>query len=412
MTSIGGAIRFKSCLACVIAVIVGFTSIARATIATSYIVTDLGDLPGGVDESRATGINAYGQVVGLSRVGWDHAFLWTPSKPNGTAGTLIDIGTLPQAGLDQSYAYGINDYGQVVGASNAANGTRAFLWTPGVPNGLTGSMIDLGAFPQPSSSSVAFDINNRGQVTGYSFQPGVRAFLWNPLAPNGTVGSMYDLGALEPQNGTSQGLAINDWGQVAGTSHNVTNHHAMIWNPSVANGTTGMMYDLGISPKSSYYGHGQGIDNNGRVIGHNSNGSVPHAFLWTPSAAHGSTGSAIDLGVIPTTGNWNSDALGINSYQVVVGTSGVSGGHDAFVWSAASGMQNLNYMLEPLSGAGWDLDEATAINDFGQIVGRGTHDGVEHAFLLTPVSEPATSLLMLLASLPIAAMAHYFGSRT
>jgi probable HAF family extracellular repeat protein len=34
--------------------------------------------------------------------------------------------------------------------------------------------------------------------------------------------------------------------------------------------------------------------------------------------------------------------------------------------------------------ADWNLEEASGINDHGQIVGYGLHHGQERAFLLTP----------------------------
>ena len=45
--------------------------------------------------------------------------------------------------------------------------------------------------------------------------------------------------------------------------------------------------------------------------------------------------------------------------------------------------QNLNNLIPP--GSGFTLDNATAINDNGQIVVSGSNaPGQEHAFLLTP----------------------------
>ena len=55
-------------------------------------------------------------------------------------------------------------------------------------------------------------------------------------------------------------------------------------------------------------------------------------------------------------------------------------------------MSDLNNDIS--SGSGWTLDEATGINDKGQIVGYGTNpSGQSEAFLLTPVPEPSTLAL-------------------
>jgi probable HAF family extracellular repeat protein len=68
-------------------------------------------------------------------------------------------------------------------------------------------------------------------------------------------------------------------------------------------------------------------------------------------------------------------------------------------------MIDLNYAVANLNG--WTLESAAAINDLGQIVGYGTIDGVEHAFLLDPgmvaVPEPSTyviGVLLLALALP------------
>src|SRR6266550_3898088 len=185
-------------------------------------LTDL-SLPG-TAPSEAFGINETGQVVGFGRIRGglvDHAFLWNPDVPNGTTGTLTDLGTL--AGGSGSAASGVNDRGQVVGCSytsfcDPANGT-AFLWTPDVPNGTTGSMIELGTLPGGSGSE-ASGINNGGQVVGASADADgtAHAFLWTPGAPNGATGTMTDLGSL-PGGSAGRAFGINDRGQVVGCSY-------------------------------------------------------------------------------------------------------------------------------------------------------------------------------------------------
>src|SRR5262249_34939074 len=83
---------------------------------------------------------------------------------------------------------------------------------------------------------------------------------------------------------------------------------------------------------------------------------------------------------------------GINASDQVVGYSG----QDAFVYDTNRGMVDLNALIDPLSG--WHLDNATAINDAGQIVGTGINsDGLTHAILLMPVPEPSTLVLAAIA---------------
>ena len=70
-------------------------------------------------------------------------------------------------------------------------------------------------------------------------------------------------------------------------------------------------------------------------------------------------------------------AAAINDAGDVVGTSGGR----AVVWQAGA-IQDLNLALPRTSG--WRLESASGINNLGQIVGTGTHDGLTRAFLLTP----------------------------
>jgi uncharacterized membrane protein len=53
----------------------------------------------------------------------------------------------------------------------------------------------------------------------------------------------------------------------------------------------------------------------------------------------------------------------------------------AFLWSGGV-MKDLNQLLPPSSG--WFLEVAQSINDAGQIVGAGTLNGQDRAFLLSP----------------------------
>ena len=74
-----------------------------------------------------------------------HAYLWTPTTPNGTSGTMLDLATL--GGLN-SYSYNVGAGGQVVGASEVeitSDDTHAFLYTSG------SGMVDLNTLIDPLS---------------------------------------------------------------------------------------------------------------------------------------------------------------------------------------------------------------------------------------------------------------------
>ena len=126
-------------------------------------------------------INERGTVVGFSNPPGDqggtlfipHAFLWT--KQGGTR----DLGTLQ--GDQTSQANGINARGQVVGVSSGAGGNRAFLWRDGV-------MIDLNTLAGPGFADrlvSATDINDAGQITGRLLEAGTgktMPFVATPVA--------------------------------------------------------------------------------------------------------------------------------------------------------------------------------------------------------------------------------------
>ena len=150
--------------------------------AVDYNVVDLGTLPGDI-ASWAYGINNAGQVVGESHgTSRYHAFLWQN-------GNMTNLGTL---GGTVSYAYGINDSGQVVGFADTSSGDQhAFLWQ-------NGTMTDLGR-------ADASAINNIGEIAG---DGDYYACVWQS-------GAVTDLGTL-PGYGSTGANGINDSGQVVG----------------------------------------------------------------------------------------------------------------------------------------------------------------------------------------------------
>jgi probable HAF family extracellular repeat protein len=124
-------------------------------------MSDLGALPNGCC-SQAQAINLFGRAVGGSTfrpdLGNDHAFLYD-------SGTMTDLGTLyPDPSIASSFAYAINDHGQIVGETDALGGdygVHAFLYQRSV-------MTDLNALVSLDTTLVAaFGINNAGQIAAF-----------------------------------------------------------------------------------------------------------------------------------------------------------------------------------------------------------------------------------------------------
>ena len=346
---------------------------ARAQV--QYTVTDLGTLRVG-SVSHASGINNSGQVVGGSATignSYPHAFLYI-------GGSMTYVGSTDP--LAKSVAWGINNVGQVVGETGSTGlggGGQAFLYS--------GGSLQVIATASGGDSSIATGINDSGQVAGFAFNSGnssYDAFLFSG-------GSMQDLGAgPSPYNFGSFAYGINNSGQVVGEFSTGSSYPSGFGTRHAFLYSGGSMLDLGtLSGGTS--SDANGINNLGQVVGWADVGSGAwHAFLYDG-------GTMQDLGTL--SGDDSSVAQAINDRGQVVGyaynSTGSSAPH-AFLYSGGS-MMDLNNLIVP--GSGWTLEEATGINDSGQICGYGMSPPVygvveEHAFLLTPTPEPSTFVLL------------------
>jgi probable HAF family extracellular repeat protein len=226
------------------------------------IPTALATLPGERFNS-AQAINNRGVAVGSStdddvRLSYFNAVGW--HSPTAAATTFAG----------GSHAFGINDLGQVVGASGKGLFTRATLWSGS-------SSTDLGSIT--GSYSIARAINNSGQVVGEStighdLDGPTHAALW-------FGGAVTDLGTL---GGTQSGAAdIDAYGHVVGWSEVVgsSGRHAALWS----GGTVTALASFG-GPYNE--GEAKAINNAGLVVGFATGGGGSRAALWKD-------GTAIDL---------------------------------------------------------------------------------------------------------------------
>jgi probable HAF family extracellular repeat protein len=339
------------------------SQIARAL--PLYSITDLGDFPGGADQSQASDINAFGQVVGIGQNSSRNRGFLTAENPDGTIG-LVDLGALST--LPTVFARSINARGQIVGGSGDGDKSRSFLWNPTTPNSTTGSMIEVEIPTAEHNHNTAMMMNARGQIVGFSVAMG---YLWSPTVANGSTGTSIDLGGLPGGFDSTLAFGINDRGQVVGISHTDSGQHAFLWTPMTPNGSTGSMIDLGNLPGASGISQAVALNEAGAVVGHSvTSTGGQHAMLWTPDGFGG--GAMRDLGALEG-GVDLSSAYGINAANEVVGYSNSAGGDHAFYWTEASGIVDLNSLTDA-TGQAWILRFAHAINDGGQIVGYGEFD--------------------------------------
>lgn len=171
-------------------------------------------IPNNGAETR--GINNAGQVAGsvpnvISGQTWPYASLWQRDLTG--VGYNVNLGLL---GGNISHANSINNYGEVVGYALLANGAaNAFYWSDANGNGVSdpGEMLSLGTLG--GMMSVAFTINDAGQVVGWGHDAASnpRAFVWD------AVNGMRDLNALSNVGSTwllKEARAINNPGRIVG----------------------------------------------------------------------------------------------------------------------------------------------------------------------------------------------------
>jgi probable HAF family extracellular repeat protein len=279
------------------------------------------------DNGTAEAVNDKGQIVGTGGAGVG-AFLWEN-------GVLRQLGTLP--GMTGSRAEDINESGQVVGyATNQSGGYQAFIWTA------AGGMQPLGG-SLGGCCTLARAINDNGVVVGEAGLPGTGAHtvVWE----NGVMRDVqsFTSGSTFPWDISNAG-AVGQWN---------TSTAGFIWT---AGG--------GMTILSGLDGEGDiplGVNDLGQVVGwyKRTSADTPKAFLWT-------NGVITDLG---TLGGSSSTAWAISNAGQVVGRAdrprkGTQTVHRAFLWTAATGMQDLG----SVSGREWA--QARDLNENGWVVGE------------------------------------------
>lgn len=361
---------------------------------TQYQLFDIGQLGTG-DLIYATGLNNSGQVSGYAYTngfnGWSSVGDYRGFVSGADGVGLTGIGTL---GGSWSKAYGINDAGQVVGAAQTATGGfHAFL-----RGSNSTTLQDLGTLGAVNSMATA--INASGQVIGMT--GGARNDL--PTYPdvldpqqgfitdaNGQ--SMRALGSLNGQPLFGNGL--NDAGRVVGhIGYSELNQAGTF--VTGANGSNPVALPAAVHYQES------SINNNGQIAGTyigpqeyvgrnayigNDSGTVkPLDFTGVDNYTPGNLGGSGQYGPASF-----SDTSAINEFGQIAGTihNNRFGRDFAFITGAnGQGVIDVNSLFT-LADGDW-FRNVTGINDQGQFV---VNSGYGHAYLISPIPEPATLAL-------------------
>jgi probable HAF family extracellular repeat protein len=217
----------------------------------TYNYTSLTD-PSATTGTFAYGLNDKGQIVGYyyDGSGNAHGFRYGHGFY-----TTLDF----QPGTNQTFPEGINDKGQIVGWYNDRSSDHGFAYSGGIYTGLDD--------PSATVNTFARDINDKGQIVGY-YQNGLPG---GGLADHGFLysGGVYTtlddpLAVITNGSGTANGtaaLGLNDKGQIvgyyydgSGNAHGFRYSHGFyttLDDPSGVDGT----FATGINDKGQIVGY-------------------------------------------------------------------------------------------------------------------------------------------------------------
>jgi hypothetical protein len=379
----------------------------------------------GYQQSLVLNINAAGQAVGWSE------------RSVGQSAWIYDHGVTTRLGLvdpnhpdsDSSSPGPINVAGQVTGysycsiAGSAYYGQASWLYSGGVTTRLG---FTSAAFTRDDGLkfSQAFDINGAGHVTGRSQQ-----YLGNSFI--GDAMWLYDgsttvqIGLTDAEHTGSNGrlggqpAALNEAGQVIGISSRFN-------GADNSNGQSAWIYSNGQTTRLGYSDATHTRSDNGYQDSYLAALNQAGQVIGTSARYNGSTSMgqsgwfydddldqlcSLNFSIrsdgycFTNPAYLGDDGIVLGSYELF-GPSGQDLGQHAFLWTMADGMKDLGVLVDGgLTANGWqNLSEASFMDGQGEIVGyghRSSYPGGNVAFLMTPVPEPATSILLLCAFAPL-----------
>lgn len=373
----------------------------RAQTPPQFAITDLGTLPG-FAVSEATAISSNGIVTGYSA---NTAFNITVQPKGGVGlagsaqGWVYSNGTLTRlapfgTGTSSNIPLGVNRSGQVIGINADASMYAGYLTgsgffylngqynTPANLNGLAPMYGSVQPVAISDAGAVAVSSTTETLVGVYSnLGPYPIAGIWNnseivlPL-PAACAALAVGMSFRVPDLCFSQATAISpDGNWTAGFLEDNSLYEPALWNGHNTPITTGA---AGVAVAVNNAGQAVGTDANGAILLSSTGTTTSLGGKWYPASINNS--------------GWIVGATG--AYQVpgsvspILQLAAISKGGSHAILSTLAGKQ-FDLLAQVNNSAGWELDYAYAINDANQIVGTGFHNGVQTAFLLTPVTPPS-----------------------
>ena len=339
--------------------------------APRYRVTDLGVVAGG-SWSFAYAINDAGQVTGESGL---KPFLWQ-------AGAMLTL-PAPSGVGSNGIGRGINRHGDVVGSLSGQAGldSTAVIWKSGTPSLLSNLPGSEGHGPVAPAG-----VNAAGVIVG------TELVFRNSITTNRAIaikdGEITELPRL-PDATAGVAWAVADTGYIAGQDSG----RALLWRDATSLPSRLDSGGLGAGALAvNEFGAAAGA-----VLGSFEGSDQFRGAVWNTAGSF----SVIDA--LP--GRTKSFAFGMNDALQVVGAGdsapfttlpglpNPSASQRAFLWDNG-GVHDLNALIA--SASGWHLAQARDINNNGEIVGVGFNpEGNLRGFMLTPVPEPHQYALML-----------------
>ncbi len=283
------------------------------------VMVNLGKLPKGTF-SYASAINLSGVVVGDGDTGNGRPQSWVT-----TAFGLYNF--FPNSG-GNTHAIGINDAGVICGyytksLSGNVSSWRGAIWTVDPKDPTRYRETDLPALPGINSkftSAIPFAFNQSGQAAGWAVNDiiGQHATFWN----NDAKHSIVDLGVF-PGDWSSIAWGMNDLGQVVGESHPPGSSRPVVWNNDAAHTPS----ELPLLPGDNY-GIASKINTLGHVLGTSAvsdpatgTGTAPRWVVWRDGGVF-EIQSLLDASGL----GWTINAVtGINNVGQIVGFGTANG---------------------------------------------------------------------------------------